>query len=128
MSEDEEVFVYVMAKREGAEIKAPVKVGVSSGARGRLATIQTACPFDLELVREFRFPSRQIALDVEDCFHKTQAKHQLRGEWFDLAPSYAIAIINLHVCLMLKFFTSLSADDRVIAAEMCGVDRPDLVA
>lgn len=121
MSED--VFVYVIAVREGQEIKGPVKIGVSAWPHGRLEALQTACPFSLELVREFRFPSRKIALDVEECFHKTQAKHRLRGEWFDLAPSFAIMIINLHVSWMLELFTTMDEKERKVAAKMCGLDQ-----
>lgn len=118
-----DVFVYVIALRDGQEIKGPIKVGISSNPRARVASLQTACPFDLVLVREFRFPNREIALQFEDAFHTTQAKHRTRGEWFDLAPSYAIAIINLHVCWMLKHCMTLTPDEARTAIEMCGVDR-----
>lgn len=119
----DDVFVYVIAIRYGHEIKAPVKIGVSAKPKSRVAELQTASPFELVLVRQFCFPNREIALGVEDCFHQTQKRHAMRGEWFDMAPHDAVIVLNLHVRWHLEMYCpSFSEDDRALALQLIGAD------
>jgi predicted GIY-YIG superfamily endonuclease len=77
-------YIYVIGREEG-----PVKVGITSAPQSRLATIQTGCPFKIELyyVRECR--DRNHALEHESSFHGVNAEQRLAGEWFDLSAEYA---------------------------------------
>jgi hypothetical protein len=115
-------FVYVMAVRHGQEISAPVKVGISSKPKARLLIFQTSCPSELVLVRTFRFPDRPIAAWLEACFHDTQKKHRLRGEWFNLQPHDACDIVGVHthwaLCLFCPEFTK---EERNACLKMAGV-------
>jgi hypothetical protein len=119
MSEDH--FLYVIAKKsDDAGMVGPVKVGISNNPKKRLATIQTACPFPVDLAYVFSCPNREIARQMERMFHETRRDKCLYGEWFDYSPRQTVAIlcIAFHVALRCN----LSDDDLIEhSLEFCGV-------
>ena|SRR2546425_11871577 len=58
------------------------KIGRSNNPKMRLNTLQTACPFALELIR-FAVPNCG-AKQVESRLHHLFSDNRIRGEWFSL--------------------------------------------
>lgn len=102
MSNDCDHYLYVMAKWEGKDPTSPVKIGISASPESRLLSIQTACPFPVRMICHLTAPSREIALAVEKCFHHTQKKHRLYGEWFDINPLHAVQLVVLAYRTMVE--------------------------
>lgn len=107
-----DVFVYVIATKKDGKFSAPVKVGVSSSPWGRLDTLQTACPFEIGIVGSLKFPSREIAMQMEDCFHYMQRADRLRGEWFNTDPDKALGLMRIYARWALELLTSFSEEER----------------
>lgn len=82
-------YLYVIGREEG-----PVKVGISNGPGGRLATIQTSCPFQVYLFHAEPMPSRERALYEEKHIHGIFEQDRLIGEWFDVEPDIVIEQIE----------------------------------
>lgn len=114
-----DVHLYLIAFKKGAAFSAPIKVGVSSSPFGRLDTLQTACPYELGIVGSLIYPSREIARQMENCFHETHSHRRLRGEWFDIEPTEALAILRLQLSFALDMFTSLSDQEQEQAIALC---------
>lgn len=92
---DDTCWVYIFSRVNDEDNKpcAPVKVGITRNFDSRLATIQTACPFLITDFWVFECPNREWAADLERCFHETQAKARLHGEWFDYHPIVALQLL-----------------------------------
>lgn len=119
MNQSRDTFVYLIAHRDGNIFLAPIKVGVSNTPDERLATFQTSCPHEIGLVIKIAYPTREIALKMEECFHVTQKPHRLRGEWFDIPPHQATQLLRLHLRFALSAFASeLSDEDHDSAIEI----------
>lgn len=89
-----ECDVYVIsAVNDDGKLAAPVKVGISENANVRLGTIQTACPFRIELAYVVSCFDRNIARALEMSFHNAQKDMQAYGEWFNIEPVRAINIL-----------------------------------
>lgn len=73
------IYLYVIGREEG-----PVKIGITIALRSRLSTIQTGCPFPIEILYWRILPNREIALDIEQCIHQVWEEKRLNGEWFDI--------------------------------------------
>lgn len=114
-------YLYIIAKKcDDVGLIGPVKVGISNNPKKRLATIQTACPFPVDLVYVFACPNREIALQMERMFHQTRRDKCLYGEWFDYSPRQATVILCLAFHVALK--CNLSDDDLIEQSlEFCGV-------
>lgn len=112
MSLPTDVFIYVIAVKEGGEFKSPVKVGVSASPFGRLDALQTACPHDLGIVGVLSYPNREMARQMEDCFHQTHKAERRRGEWFDIEPQKALSIVRLQARFAIDMFTNFSAEEK----------------
>lgn len=82
-------FLYVIGKEDG-----PVKVGISDYPGGRLNTLQTGCPFKIEILHLAEMRDRNHALWHEANFHEVYAEKRLVGEWFDLDAELAIECIT----------------------------------
>jgi hypothetical protein len=78
-------FIYVIGREDG-----PVKIGISGSPNGRLASIQTGCPFRISILHIEEMRDRDHALEHEDHIHRLFAENRLVGEWFDLDPDLAI--------------------------------------
>ena len=80
-----QVYVYVIGRERG-----PVKVGITASLGGRLAILQTGCPFKLTLFHAHAARNRDHAIWHEQSFHESYAEDRLIGEWFKLDAELAI--------------------------------------
>ena len=60
-------YIYVISRRGTHGLCGPVKIGISSNPLNRLSTLQTACPFKIDIGFMFLCPNRQSAREV-NCF------------------------------------------------------------
>lgn len=95
---DPDHFIYVIGRENG-----PVKVGVTSGLGGRLAMLQTGCPFKLSILHTRRMRDRTHALKEERKFHLIYRERRLMGEWFKITAEMAIDVIETSAELELYF-------------------------
>jgi hypothetical protein len=108
-------LVYVFARVGEGGMTSPVKVGISREANARLATVQTSCPFKIELAYVFELPNRTIALELERAFHVTQKHKCAHGEWFDFEPVEAIYLLCIGLrTLIQRFVTDRSIHEDVL--------------
>ena len=54
------------------------KIGVSDNPQKRLRTIQTGCPYKVELLLYIK----ELSYDSEKEYHKRYSKYRMQGEWF----------------------------------------------
>lgn len=95
MSEPEEHFVYIMGHLSSDfHIVGPSKIGISFHPPKRLKQVQSEQPGRIVLVCQFGFRSREQARAVEKEFHRNCDGFRLSGEWFDMPPSDAVAVMN----------------------------------
>ena len=79
-------MVYVIT---GASL---VKIGISDDPLGRLAALQTASPFRLELAYTAAIAGGD-ARALEQAVHTVLAEYRENGEWFRIAPVMAVGAI-----------------------------------
>ena len=79
------VYIYVIGREQG-----PVKIGISASLVGRLAILQTGCPFKLTLLHAHEAKNRDHALSHERSFHESYADYRILGEWFKMDSDCAI--------------------------------------
>jgi hypothetical protein len=74
-------FCYIIQAVGGG----PIKIGKAGDPGRRLKEIQTGYPYELKIVRLFRFPYSNTygAMLFENDMHRFLSKYRLRGEWFD---------------------------------------------
>lgn len=94
----EDHAVYIMCHL-GADwhLEGPSKIGISKHPDIRLKQVQKDRNSRIVLVEQFWFWRRAHALMVEQEFHKKCANFRLDGEWFDMPPSHAVAIMDLNL-------------------------------
>ena len=63
-----------------------VKIGISDNPEKRLASMQTANPYQLRLARRFGPFERDRAMQLEGRLHRIFEKDHVRGEWFGASP------------------------------------------
>ncbi len=81
-------FVYVIGPHVGLQ-----KVGIATDPKQRLATLQTACPFDLYLHLAVAVPFGE-AHAIERGAHRHLARSCVRNEWFEATPKEAIEAVE----------------------------------
>lgn len=113
-------WVYVFSRKADAGLTKPVKVGISRNVDGRLSTVQTACPFKIDMAYVFECPNREIAEYLERSFHDTQKSACLHGEWFDYEPVEAIHLLCIGYRVMLEL-TCSDQKTRSDSLECAGV-------
>lgn len=64
-----------------------VKIGISDNPEKRLASMQTANPYQLRLVRRFGPFDRERAIQLEGYLHRIFERDCARGEWFGQNPA-----------------------------------------
>ncbi len=69
------------------------KVGIATDPRQRLATLQTACPFDLFLHLAVAVPFEE-AHAIERRAHRLLARSCIRNEWFEATREEAIQAVQ----------------------------------
>ena len=57
----------------------PIKIGVATRPWKRMADLQVACPYELEMAG---YVASDDARDLELMLHGLFSAHHLRGEWF----------------------------------------------
>lgn len=93
-----DTYVYIIGQLSTAfEVIGPVKIGISNNPLSRLQGVQTGSPSRLVLVDRYCFWKRTHAMAVERCFHQTCGAHRLEGEWFDITPGAAAALMEQNV-------------------------------
>ena len=80
--------VYVIGPVKGLQ-----KIGIATDPRARLATLQTAVPFDLHLHLAAAVPFDQAHV-IERRAHRLLARSCIRNEWFEASPADAIAAVK----------------------------------
>ena len=81
------------------------KVGISSNVEKRIKTLQTGCPYKLEILKTFQSPK---ASKIEKVLHRQYSskkidenEYSLKGEWFYLGIK---TIINFkEICSQIEF-------------------------
>ncbi len=81
-------FVYVIGPAVGLQ-----KIGLTTDPRSRMATLQTAIPFDLVLHLALRVPFGD-AHAIERRAHRALAHVCARNEWFTVTPAVAVAAVR----------------------------------
>ena len=81
-------YIYVIGPSQGLQ-----KVGVATDPKQRLATLQTAVPFDLHLHLAVATPFHE-AHAIERRAHRLLARSCVRYEWFETSPVEAIAAVQ----------------------------------
>jgi hypothetical protein len=119
----ETVFVYIIAHAEGRRLFPPLKVGVAGNVQDRLKALQIGNPGRLAIVGQFACPSRDIALGLEDAFHRVKGAHALRGEWFDMDVFKALRAMCENIKACLKYTADLDEEEMRIALEISGVTK-----
>jgi hypothetical protein len=113
--------IYIVAVAKPGEPMGPVKIGISSNVAARLATLQTACPYPLQLVHVFTAPDLECARRTERTFHEVQAQHRSHGEWFNLSPIVALQLMCLNLEVIFKFLCKFDGEELDAAREMSGL-------
>lgn len=76
-------FVYVIGVIDTPEL---VKIGVTRNVAFRLAELQTASPFRLELRAKKSFQTKREAFRYERTMHSLFRECRTSGEWFRVEP------------------------------------------
>lgn len=69
----------------------PSKIGKAACPVGRLHTLQGACPYRLRIYGALKVGLGGRAAQLEHLAHGALSDCRMLGEWFDLAPSAALA-------------------------------------
>jgi hypothetical protein len=106
-------FVYVIATEDACgRLAGPVKVGITSNPDTRISTLKTACPNEIDIAYVLELPTREIARELERCFHSLQVEHRRAGEWFNLIPLRAAALLCLYLRFYLETSSSLTEEEK----------------
>ena len=82
-------YVYAIGREEG-----PVKIGITSALGGRLSTIQTGCPFKVDILHYCEMSTAEVAREIESDVHWVWKDRRLHGEWFDIDGDLAAEAID----------------------------------
>jgi len=74
----------------------PVKVGIAKDIASRLATLKTGFPHKLQSYCFVPVPDG-MARKIEKTCHLRLAESRMNGEWFDVTPEEAVALVNATV-------------------------------
>jgi len=69
-----------------------VKIGVSDNPRRRVDDLQTACPYEPQVLGEIRTDE---PFTVESHLHEKYSRRQKRGEWYDLTAREKARLVAL---------------------------------
>jgi hypothetical protein len=86
--QEEPTSVYVL------ECAGRVKIGIAADVAVRVEHLQLACPLEITVAHERRFPTRTQARLAERSVHVAHAASRLWGEWFELDVATAIASVQ----------------------------------
>jgi hypothetical protein len=81
-------YIYVIGPQQGLQ-----KVGLATDPQTRLAALQTASPFNLQIHVAVQVPFAE-AHTIERRAHRLLARSRIRSEWFQTSPGEAIAAVH----------------------------------
>lgn len=94
----EDHAVYIMCHLDDDwSLRGPSKIGISKQPDVRLKQVQKERSGRIVMVEQFWFWRRQHAFLVEQEFHRKCANFRMDGEWFNMPPSHAVAIMDLNL-------------------------------
>lgn len=96
------MLIYLI-KQEGLN---NFKVGITSNLRQRITTLQTGCPYKLEVLNTFE---SSYARNIESFLHKNWKDKNTSGEWFCLTEKDQTDF----VILCKKFHDNLSEYNKI---------------
>ena len=67
------------------------KVGIADDVKARLSSMQTGCPYPLELIEAWRSNN---ASKEEKAIHALLSRYNVRGEWFMLPPELVSQLLR----------------------------------
>lgn len=70
-----------------------IKVGISKSVASRIDSLKSGCPYHLREFASFTLADRQMALMIEQRFHRNFSESRLAGEWFDTIAIAAIYML-----------------------------------
>jgi hypothetical protein len=118
LRDERDHFSYIMAHLENGCIVGPIKVGISKNPRHRLKQVQATERGTIVLLSTFGFWKRSHARRVETVFHRVCKAYRIRGEWFEMEPHHAVAIMAKN----LEEFTSQFLQPKDVSAEFSAWD------
>ena len=62
--------------------KGYIKIGVANNVEDRCSTLQTGCPYKLEILAVMKFSDKKKAYNAESTLHRLFKKNRIYGEWF----------------------------------------------
>jgi hypothetical protein len=74
------------------EARTRTKIGISNNLKTRLDALQSWAPETLRVVWSKAGP-RHLIREVEAACHAELAARRITGEWFDVSPDHAIAVV-----------------------------------
>lgn len=97
------------------------KIGYTThNPKVRLNTIQTNCPFTLELINWWKVDNVYL---VEQFFHYVLTKYHYNGEWFYLPINLVIEITQLSLADILQSITIINFDKTKIKKKVKDIKR-----
>jgi hypothetical protein len=112
--------IYVIGPPVGLQ-----KVGIATDPKARLATLQTAVPFDLHLHLAIAVPFDDAHV-IERRAHRLLARSCVRNEWFETSPAEAIAAVQTAVEPRPMAKPAAPTEWRLSPAERKPVRAPDV--
>lgn len=88
------MYLYLVYQNRSDGVGAPVKIGITSNLRTRLAGIQTGSPVPLRFYEVWDIDGL-VPRDVERLTHSMRKDKRLTGEWFNVSPEEARQFIEL---------------------------------
>jgi hypothetical protein len=128
MSRENTCHVYILARKAADGFIAPVKIGITQSLRSRFRAVQTACPFPIDLYAHLFCPSVRVARDLEASFLGAHQVEHLHGEWLQIEPARAAAVLQLHLLWTMHLVGGFTQADAELMASRCfalGWGRPE---
>lgn len=79
-----------------------VKIGVAYDVKRRLKAISNGCPVKPELFGSIQYENNTIAHQMEQRAHEFFWKYRRNGEWFEILPEQALALLQRMEPLPMK--------------------------
>lgn len=98
-------FVYAV----GASGTSFVKIGKATDVESRVSSLQTGCPFDLDLWGQAQTWDQRLALQAEATIHRALEPWETRGEWFALHGPIACAVGLMFASRRVRHWSSRTA-------------------
>jgi hypothetical protein len=101
-------FLYILSKLENGEAVPPVKIGISHKPWERLASIQTATPFEVVCFQWFGPFTKEVAREHERGLHEAYADRKAFGEWFNVTADEVLDLLKYELGKSIPGFEAMS--------------------